>query len=102
MVCCLLLYIGNQRIQTNTYSGTATIISQLNTVSLVPSPIGPKLSIEIFPPPKPNLKKAEAQTLREIQRDREDRQDYINQSNKLFIWTSLQGYPQGPHLQNEN
>ena len=34
--------------QTSTYSGTATIISQQNIVSLVPSPIGPKQSVAIL------------------------------------------------------
>ena len=48
MVSCLLLYIGNLHTQTNTYSGIATIISQLNTVSLVLSPIVPKLFVAIL------------------------------------------------------
>ena len=45
---CPLLYMGNLHTQTNTYSETATIISQLNTVSLVPSPLGPKQSVPIL------------------------------------------------------
>ena len=47
MASCPLLYIGNLHTWTNTYSGTATIISQLNTVLLVPSPIGPKQCVAI-------------------------------------------------------
>ena len=48
MVSCLLLCIGNLHIWSNTHSGTATIISQPNIVSLVLLPIGPKLCVAIL------------------------------------------------------
>ena len=40
MVLCPPLYTGNPHIQTSIYSGTVTIISQPNSVSSKPSPIG--------------------------------------------------------------
>ena len=42
MVAYPLLFTGNPNIQTSTYSGIAMITSQLNSVSSIPSPIGPK------------------------------------------------------------
>ena len=42
MVVCPSLCTGNPHIQTSAYSGTAIITSQPNSVSLIPSPIGPK------------------------------------------------------------
>ena len=38
---CPSLYTGNLHMQTSTYSGTVTIISQPSSVSSKPSPIGP-------------------------------------------------------------
>ena len=48
MVSYPLLYTGNLHTHTTTYSGTATIISQLNTVSFIPPSIGPKQSVAIL------------------------------------------------------
>ena len=48
MVSSQLLYTGSPHTQTITYSGTATIISQLNIVSLLPLPIGPTQSVTIL------------------------------------------------------
>ena len=48
MVSYLLLYIRNLQIQTNIYSGTATIIPQPNTVYLVLTPIGPTVFVAIL------------------------------------------------------
>ena len=42
MVVYPSLYTGNPHIQTSSYSGIAIITSQLNSVSSIPSPIGPK------------------------------------------------------------
>ena len=42
MVAYPLLCTGNLHVQTSTYSGIAIITSQLNSVSSIPSPIGPK------------------------------------------------------------
>ena len=42
MVVYPSLCTGNPHIQTSTYSGIAIITSQLNSVSSIPSPIGPK------------------------------------------------------------
>ena len=65
-------------------------------------------SPKVFPPPKPNLMKAQSKAIRELKRDRDcivliagkgiamDRQDYINKS-KPFKPTHLQGNTTGPH-----
>ena len=48
MVVYPLLCTGNLLIQTNTYSGIATITTLPNSVLLTPSPIGPKLCAAIL------------------------------------------------------
>ena len=68
-------------------------------------------SPKIFPPPKPNLTKAQSQSIRECKRDRDhivltadkgeamvimDRQDYINKSNNLLNQSTSSAIPQDP------
>ena len=68
-------------------------------------------SPKVFPPPKPNLTKAQNSALRELKRDRDhivltagkgvamvimDRQDYINKANRLLNQNTYRLLPRDP------
>ena len=70
-----------------------------------------RAEIKVFPPPKPNLTKAQSQAIRELKRDRDhivltadkgvaivimDRQDYINKSKHLLNQPTYRAVPWDP------